>query len=244
MLDLLAARGREHELAYLAQLEASGATIARIPYQPSDPSGAVRATKQALADGVDYVYQAVFEADGWLGIADFLERVERPSQLGGFSYEVADTKLGRSPKPEYVLQLALYSDLLAEVQGIAPESMHVILAGRLRESLKVAEYAAYVRAVRRRLADAVGLPDSAAPYPLPVEQCVMCRWSAACTALWTKDDHLSGVANIQRRQIRRLEAAGIKTMAALAAADRGRKAGRPAAGRSARLGRQRGRRGR
>ena len=39
-----------------------------------------------------------------------------------------DTKLKRSPDPKHVLQLALYSDLLAELQGIEPEHIHSCLA--------------------------------------------------------------------------------------------------------------------
>lgn len=35
----------------------------------------------------------------------------RPSDLGAFSYEVADTKLKRSVHPKHVLQLVLYSEL-------------------------------------------------------------------------------------------------------------------------------------
>ena len=38
--------------------------------------------------------------------ADFLRKVPRPSVLGDYSYEVIDTKLGRTPKAGYVLQLA------------------------------------------------------------------------------------------------------------------------------------------
>jgi hypothetical protein len=37
------------------------------------------------------------------GRADFLKRVERPSKLGSFSYEVQDTKLARSPKAKFVV---------------------------------------------------------------------------------------------------------------------------------------------
>ena len=47
--------------------------------------------------GAGYVYQAVFFSSGWRGIADFLERVDRPSALGDFSYQVLDTKLARHP---------------------------------------------------------------------------------------------------------------------------------------------------
>jgi uncharacterized protein len=207
MLERLLTRGQEYERAYLAQLETGGAQVVRIPYQPDDPAGGVAATKQAVADGAQYIYQAVLEGDGWFGLADFLEKV------GDGRYEVADTKLGRNPKPEYLLQLSLYSDLLTQVQGSPPEFMHVLLASE-RVSYRVREYSAYVRALRERLAKSIQAEDS--PYPFPVEHCSRCRWTLACEERWRLDDHLSGVASIRRGQIARLEAAGVTTMAALA----------------------------
>ena len=41
-----------------------------------------------------------------------MRRVETPSALGPWSYEVIDTKLARETKGNTVLQLSLYSDLL------------------------------------------------------------------------------------------------------------------------------------
>ena len=43
--------------------------------------------------GSEVIYQATFFKDGLRGHADFLLRVDRPSEFGAFSYEVADTKL-------------------------------------------------------------------------------------------------------------------------------------------------------
>jgi predicted RecB family nuclease len=53
--------------------------------------------------------------------ADLLRRIEVPSCLGAWSYEAIDTKLARETKAGAVLQLCLYSDLIKEVQGLAPE---------------------------------------------------------------------------------------------------------------------------
>ena len=67
--------------------------------------------------------------------------------------EVLDAKLARRAKGEALLQLLLYSDLLAQAQGIEPELMHVALGGGGSEnsaSFRAAEYAAYYRVVRRR----------------------------------------------------------------------------------------------
>jgi uncharacterized protein len=45
----------------------------------------VALTVEAMRAGADYVYQAVLFSNGWRGIADFLERVDRPSALGAWS---------------------------------------------------------------------------------------------------------------------------------------------------------------
>src|SRR5690606_27875323 len=103
------------------------------------------ATRAALAKGAEVVFQGAFLSDNWGGWSDFLERVDRPSALGAFSYEVADTKLKRRPHPKHVLQLVLYSDLLTEVQGVAPEFAHVELGDGTRATFRLSDYAAYAR---------------------------------------------------------------------------------------------------
>jgi len=62
------------------------------------------------------------------GYADFLHRVETPSALGAWSYEVADTKLARKPKPYFLLQLCGYAKMLEHIQGVRPENVHVVNA--------------------------------------------------------------------------------------------------------------------
>ena len=170
--------------------------------------------------GAGVVYQGFLEDDDgrWSGYPDFLLRVDRPSAPGGWSYEVLDTKLARRAKGEALLQLLLYSDLLAQAQGIEPELMHLALGGTGSEnpaSFRVAEYAAYYRAVRRRFeAHAASPPDT---YSEPVEHCGICEWQQSCAARRRADDHLSLVAGITRGQRGRLVEQEVTTMAALGA---------------------------
>ena len=116
------------------------------------------ATLQALQSGVDVVYQATFFDGRRLGYADFLRRVERPSNLDAWSYEVWDTKLARHAKASAVLQLCMYSEMLAALQGVAPERMHLALGGVQREtvSFRVADYAAYYRSWHETLSNTWG----------------------------------------------------------------------------------------
>ena len=131
--ELLKKRGDAHEAAHLERLRAEGRTVIVI-----DPGGLAQTadrTRAALAKGPDVVFQGAFLSGEWGGWSDFLERVETPSDFGPFSYEVTDTKLKRRPHPNHVLQLALYSDLLTEIQGTAPEHAHVELGDGTRATL-------------------------------------------------------------------------------------------------------------
>lgn len=209
--ELLQRRGNEHEAAYLATLKQSGRRVVELK-QDGVADDAER-TRAALASGADIVFQGAFLSAFWGGWADFIERVETPSDLGAFSYEVADTKLKRTPHPKHVLQLVLYSDLLAEVQGRVPDRAHVQLGDGKRWSFALSDYAAYARAARARLEAFIADPQPT--RPTPCSDCGLCRWGDHCQATWDRDDSLFNVAGIARGQVKKLEAANITTMRAL-----------------------------
>src|SRR5262245_47565728 len=113
-LDLIQQRGLEHEQRYLASLEADGRRVTRIR---SDADAvtysdrlrrAAAETEAAMRRGDEVIYQASFFDGRWLGFADFLVRVETPSHLGGWSYEIVDTKLARHTKASALLQICSY----------------------------------------------------------------------------------------------------------------------------------------
>lgn len=212
---LLQKQGDAHEAAHLARLGNAGRGIVEIAR--GDLTHNAAKTFAALAAGPEVVFQGAFLSGNWGGWSDFLERVERPSALGAFSYEVADTKLKRRPHPKHVLQLVLYSDLLTEIQGVAPEFAHVELGDGTRATLRLADYAAYARMARARLESFVGAPTST--RPIPCADCGLCRWADHCESVWQAEDSLFNVANISRGQVKKLEAAGIATMEALANLD-------------------------
>ena len=118
-----------------------------------------------MAAGVPAIYQAVLQHGEWRGYADFLERVERPSQLGDWSYEVADTKLARRAKPYFVIQLCSIRADRGDPGRRAGE-MHVVLGNGERETFSGRDFAAYFRALQARL-DALLARTRARSYPLP-----------------------------------------------------------------------------
>src|SRR3546814_6229268 len=86
-----------------------------------------------------------------------------------------------------------------------------------RARLRLTDYQAYARNARRRLEDVVENP--APTRPIPCADCALCRWGDHCESVWQAEDSLFNVANITRPQVKKLEAAGIRTMEALAGHD-------------------------
>jgi predicted RecB family nuclease len=218
--ELRRSLGAEHEGRFLARFREEGRHVVVISPPGDDPSAwPVRAaeTDAAMRAGAEVIYQAVFLHDGWRGIADFVVRVDAPSDLGGWSYEAWDTKLGRHAKPTYALQLGFYTEQLARIQARTPERMHVVLGHNAVESLEVDEFVSYYRAARRRFQTFAAAPERTSPYP--VEHCGVCRYGAVCDESWRQADHLSLVAGIHRETALRLTKGGVTTMAALAACE-------------------------
>jgi predicted RecB family nuclease len=134
---LLQEQGDAHELAFLEHLRASGRSIVEIPKEGLTLERSVELTTEAMREGPDIIFQGALLRGAWGGYSDFLERVDAPSALGPWSYEVVDTKLKRKPDAKHVLQLSLYSDLLADVQGVRPEAAHLQLGDGSRFTVRL-----------------------------------------------------------------------------------------------------------
>ena len=217
MLDLLRQRGLAHEEGYIQHLEESGCQITRI-----DGVGlsqmAVDATVEAMRSGSEVIVQAALAEGSWGGRADVLRRVDVPSELGDWSYEVIDTKLARETKCGAILQLSLYSDVVRVIQGKLPEFMYVVAPWTEFEPqvYRTGDYAAYYRLIMNWLEAAVTEDGQVANYPDPRQHCDICRWSRSCDARRRADDHLSLVAGISNLQMDELRGRSVDTTAILA----------------------------
>jgi predicted RecB family nuclease len=219
--ELLARKGNDHEQRYLARLrERHGDRLVAFTERPTATRESYHAAEArsvaAMAAGAEIIYQATFFNGTFLGHADFLRRVERPSARWGWSYEVIDTKLALSDRPYFLVQLCNYSEHVERLQGAPPEHASIVLGSGDERPFKVAEYAPYYRNLKAAYVAALGAESDA--YPFECAHCDLCSWRDVCAGRRDADDHLSLVAGIRRDQIRKLEAAGIPTLGALAAA--------------------------
>ena len=128
-IDLLRKLGLEHEQRYLRELaEKDGVAITRINGNDSWEDATV-GTIQAIRNGVDAIYQAAFLDTPWRGRPDFLLRVNTPSALGPWSYEVVETKLARSTKAGALVQFVFILICCHGFNAQKPERMRVAPGG-------------------------------------------------------------------------------------------------------------------
>lgn len=218
MLETLRERGSRHEQRYVEHLRAQGLPITVID-GPGIDDATVAATEEAMREGAPVIVQGAFRSNGWVGRTDILRRVETPSNLGPWSYEALDTKLSRETKGGTVLQLCLYAELIAHVQGLYPAYGYVVVPGAegSPERYRMDDYGAYFRRTRNSLHRAVQHLPSDEIYPEPKEHCEVCRWQDRCEQRRRADDHLSLVAGITKLHIDELHRRDIQTVAELAA---------------------------
>ena len=220
MLEILRERGLEHERAYVRTLEASGKRVVEI--NKASPN-AFDETLSAMRGGADVIVQARLEHGSWAGWADVLLRVHGASSYGTWQYEPVETKLAKETRGATLIQLCLYADLLAELQGAPPTLLRVVVPERdfEPECYRFEEFRAYFRLVRRKFEAEIENPlaasvEAAVPYPEPVPHCDICNWYSVCEKRWTNDDHVSLVAGIQKAQRKELATWGVTTLADLA----------------------------
>ncbi len=225
MTRLVADHGIAHEARHVQRLRDRGLSVVEIaqPGPGRDPGALHRAqaeTVAAMQAGADVVYQATFYGSRsagvtWRGHADFLlKRPDRPGALGGWSYDVADTKLARRIKVPAILQMALYGRLLTGLQGRPPELLTVVTGDQQELVFRYADAEAYARAAEERFLARLG--DLALAPPYPNAHCGVCPWRETCAQRWAGEDHLSRVAFLRRDHAGALTAAGIGTLTELA----------------------------
>jgi uncharacterized protein len=221
---LLAERGAEHERRHLDALRAAGKRVWEPPANLLSFREKHAATLGAMEAGYDVVYQAALRQGAFEGHADFLYRVDGASsrgrsRWGTWSYEVADTKLARSPKPYFLLQLCAYAKMLESMQRVRPERVYIVNGRGEQLSFRTDDYFFYFASLERRFLEAEATFDPGA-RPVPEVRADHGRWQSRADAILDELDHPSRVAGISMHQVRRLAAVGIPTLAALAATDR------------------------
>ncbi|HET7798844.1 MAG TPA: TM0106 family RecB-like putative nuclease [Humibacillus xanthopallidus] len=217
-LNLVFTKGLAHERDYLARLRSEGRHIEDIAALGLKGAAAEAATVDAMRRGVDVVYQATFYDGHWVGLADFLLRVDLPegelSTFGTWRYDIADTKLARRLKVPALLQMATYAARLETLQGVPPQWLTVVTGDQEQHPWRLVDVAPYARRRRAELLDAIASPRDT--ESARVQHCGQCRWKERCAQEWLDRDDLIQVAGMRPDHRAALIDLGIPTLRALA----------------------------
>lgn len=213
--ELIRKQGQEHEQRYLSFLKSKHEHVVEIRQGSFEDK--VRETIKAMHEGADVIFQAALSDGQWNGFADFLVKTPAPSDLGGYSYHVEDAKLSAEVKGEAVMQLCIYAEMVAEIQGKLPDEIAVVGTER-RFPYNPSEFMAYMRYAREKFFEShkLEVEDLIHKLPEPVERCHTCVWRGYCENRWHETDHLKLVAGTTRLHRKELRKQGIDTLEKLA----------------------------
>ena len=214
---LLFDSGLGHERVLIERLEAQGRCVAKLPGRQVQED--YDATFAAMRSGVDYIWQASLRNQEMRGSADLLQRIDRPSALGDWSYIPIECKLSSHPKPVYVVQACAYCELLEPILGQRPEHFRLYLGGgRFAEGehgYPVAHFWSWYEQLRQRYRTfRAGFDPSQEPEDAPGDQGL---WEPFIQQRLEAKRDLILVAGMRQSQRDKLRAAGITTIDQLAA---------------------------
>lgn len=115
LIGLLQTKGQQHEQIQEELFKSQGLSVLKINAEITELKK--QYTLEAMKKGIDVIAQAYLEQQPFSGFADFLVKITGESIFGNYHYEVWDTKLSRQAKPEFIVQLCCYTEMLEVMQG-------------------------------------------------------------------------------------------------------------------------------
>ena len=210
-LKIIASKGEDHEKEILSDLQQKGLSITII--DKSDRFTMVNNTLEAMKSGVEIIYQGSVSNDNFYGRTDFLVKEDVPSNLGDYSYQVWDAKLSKSIKPEHILQLCCYADMLSDITGVRPEKGLVITGDRSKEEVLFDDYFSFYKLVKNQFLDTKESKLSTPPNPGDYTNWGL--FSEHAQQVLRETDHLYQIAEIRSSEIQKFHDIGIMTVSDL-----------------------------
>lgn len=218
-LDALFKRGIEHEKNYLKELKKNKKKIVVINTEKGQEKKAAKETEQAIKDGADLIYQGCLIKDNWIGLPDFLVKVEDKNNK--YHYEVTDTKISSKAKVDHIMQTSAYADFLRQYQnGILGEKIHIVLKDFKKDSFSTNETMKYFLINKEYYENFLNSKAKDKIKPIKCSYCTFCDYQETCHEQWKKSDSINLVAGIKKAEIQLLENNKIKTVDLLSKLDK------------------------
>ena len=208
LLKLIAEKGIDHEIKLLKKLKTKYDNTVTI--KNDKPEIMIAATVSAMESGADLIYQAALSNDQFFGKPDFLIKIDGSSKFGDYQYKVLDAKLAKHLKPEYIIQLCCYSELLEHTQGNIFEVAQIYLGNDSYEDIKINDFYVFYQKIKDEFIKDMQSVASAPPSPDHFTQ--WGAFSEYAESYFQEHDHLIQLPDIRQSQIKKLHQAKIMTI--------------------------------
>lgn len=205
--------GLRHEELLIKKFEKQGFRVAHLAgkQRESDYSD----TKDAIADGYDFIWQASLSNDEMRGSADLLRKVDGSSSIGGWSYQPIECKLASKAKTTFLVQASAYCELLTPILNKRPESFELYLGGEQFKRFSTEKFWAWYQLLRKRYRNfGESFDPNVIPQDTPGDHG---SWTAFIEERLEASRDLVLVANMRQNQRLKFKQAGIHTIDDLAA---------------------------
>ncbi|MBE9006909.1 TM0106 family RecB-like putative nuclease [Fortiea sp. LEGE XX443] len=224
--DLLA-KLHQDKIAYHRGILA-GFTYEQPKYSPGNREAVEAETLELMQRGVEYIYHGVLLSNyqDWTDTASekytLLSRpdllIKQPGQscFGDWMYVPASMELGKRPKQEYQAVAAFHAQVLANVQGVTPDTAWLLL--RTKDSgypVDLAKWTPQMLKILEEFIQALQVSDAPEMF-ISRQKCNLCHWHSQCYAIAQSQNHLSLLPGVTPVRYAQLQALSLTTLESLA----------------------------
>ena len=175
-----------------------------------------------MKEGIDAIHRGVLITEGpdgsfYRSEPDLLVKQPGESWLGDWYYIPYSVKLGKKAKPEYQLTATFSAYLLAEIQGVWPETAWIFLRNKLYQ-VNLERYVPKLQDALDDCHDMMAAPSAPEVF-ISRNRCSLCPWLSHCYSEAKKINHLSLLPGVTIPRYPTLVELGLTTVEALANVD-------------------------
>mgnify|MGYP003327776296 FL=1 len=135
----------------IKKLKKQGFQIAELEGKQNESD--YQATKKAMSDGYDFIWQASLTNEEMRGSADLLRKIPGSSPFGDWSYQPIECKLSSKTKTTFLVQACSYCDLLSPLLKKRPNQFELYLGGGKFKEFKTDKFWYWYQLLRKRYGD-------------------------------------------------------------------------------------------
>ena len=212
LLKLISEKGIEHESKVYKSLAEKYQTS--IAIKADDRDSMIEKTKSAMDSGIELIYQGALSNNIFFGLPDFLIKEDGASNFGDYQYKILDAKLAKHIKPEYLIQLSCYSELLAAAQGTLNPQAQICLGDESYQDINILDFYVFYQRIKERFVAEMNSNNDQLPSPENYSQWGV--FTDYAETYFKNLDHLIQLPDIRESQIKKFQESEINTVGALA----------------------------